>query len=77
MTFNDYNQSLLPPAAAGSPGRFEIGKIYKITRGTWGDCYGWNAFSLIIGYSRAAKTVKSFPEEEVKKNKKLLDQILK
>jgi hypothetical protein len=62
----------------GSPkGVFKHGKIYRISFGTWDDCYGWAARNLIVGYSKAAKAVKFYPEEDVKKNKKLLDEILK
>ncbi|WP_026452744.1 LamG-like jellyroll fold domain-containing protein [Aequorivita capsosiphonis] len=31
------------------PGQFEYGKIYKITRGTWGECNSWNETVKFIG----------------------------
>lgn len=63
---------------SGTPdGKFEFGKLYKITRGTWGDCQAWNQFSMFVGSSAALKKPKFYSEEEVKKNKNLIQEILK
>ena len=68
-SFNTYNGM--------QPGKFEYGKLYKITRGTWGNCHGWNAFSMYVGSSLALKKINYYSEEEVNKNKGLVQEILK
>lgn len=57
-----------PTYNAGTPGIFKYGKLYKITRGTWGKCHGWTSFSRFVGSSLATKKVKTFTEDELKKS---------
>tara|TARA_R110000823_G_scaffold22143_2_gene66389 strand:- start:18779 stop:20803 length:2025 start_codon:yes stop_codon:yes gene_type:complete len=41
---------------SGSPGQFEYGKLYRITRGSWGECDSWN---------QSSKFVAAFGKEEI------------
>lgn len=73
-TFPGYNgispYTPQPFASAGSTtqGRFAYGKMYRIVRGTWGDCHGWEAFTRYIASSARTKRIKIFTEEELKQN---------
>ncbi|MEQ1746400.1 MAG: hypothetical protein ABMA02_13305 [Saprospiraceae bacterium] len=69
MPFNTYNGT--------TPGSFAYGKLYKITRGTWGDCHGWSASSVYVACSRALQKPKYYTEEQLKKNKGLIQEMLK
>ncbi|MGB4848531.1 MAG: hypothetical protein WBP41_11465, partial [Saprospiraceae bacterium] len=62
LTFPDYH------SGPGLDGRFDYGKMYRITLGTWGDCDGWGAFIRYIASSARTKKVKTFTEEELKNN---------
>lgn len=68
--FPNYNNN-------GSPGIFKYGKIYRITRGTWGKCHGWASFSRYIGSSAKSKKIQTFTEEQVKADKQSVLKALK
>ncbi|MCB0629469.1 MAG: hypothetical protein KDD15_07050, partial [Lewinella sp.] len=56
------------------PGKFEYGKLYKITRGTWGECRGWNQFTRYVGAPRLTRRIPIYTEDEYMFNR---ERILK
>ena len=66
-----------PTYNSGTPaGIFKYGKLYRITRGTWGKCHGWASFTRYVGASPRTQQAKTFTEEEFKQNKqKVLDSL--
>lgn len=73
-TYNGFGPLYTPQY---TPGRFQYGKLYRISRGTWGDCDGWEAFQVYVATSRTTKKVKTFTEEEFKRNPKAVLKALK
>ncbi|MEO0727246.1 MAG: hypothetical protein AAFZ63_22055, partial [Bacteroidota bacterium] len=46
-SFEGYDGTDTP--SGNDPGQLEYDKLYKISRGTWGECQIWNSQELIIG----------------------------
>lgn len=47
---------------------FKYGKLYKISRGTWGECHGWGSFDRFVGSSLRTKRITSYTQEQYDKN---------
>lgn len=79
LSFNGYPSGPFAPSnpTITTPGKFEYGKLYKITRGTWGDCYGWNAFTMYVASSVTLRRPKFFTEQDIKANKSLIQEAMK
>jgi len=56
---------------------FGYGKLYKITRGTWGDCHSWQQFDRFVGSSLRTKRITSYTQEEYDKNRQAILNSLK
>ncbi|MBX2927408.1 MAG: hypothetical protein KF852_06185 [Saprospiraceae bacterium] len=56
---------------------FGYGKLYKITRGTWGDCHAWNQFDRYVGSSLRTKRITSYTQEQYDKNRTTILNSLK
>ena len=70
-TLPPYNPTSLPS------GVFVYGKMYRILLATWGECDAWEAFTRYIASSPRTKKVKTFTEEEFKKNPQAVLKALK
>lgn len=56
ITQNDFTTS--GGSTFGSPGIFQQGKIYRVTRGMWGPCNPWKAISKTVFMCTTCKTAK-------------------
>ena len=54
-----------------NPGLFEYGKVYRVTRGTWGECNSWRSSAKFIGAPAARAKVRTYTEKELTSNKKI------
>ncbi len=53
-------------------GIFKAGKLYKITRGTWGECNSWISSSKYGGLPPQSRTMKSYTEVEFKAKRQVI-----
>lgn len=73
----DFDGYLGSSSLSGSnQGVFERGKMYKITRGTWGGCNSWASTSNYIAKFSKRKKAKIYNEKEfIKARKKLIKRL--
>lgn len=70
-------QGTTTSSGAVTPALFQYGKIYRITRGTWGECRSWASSSKLIGAPSALMKMQTYTEEEFKANKKKILKLFK
>lgn len=56
---------------------FSYGKLYKITRGTWGECHAWQQFDRYVGSSLTTRKIASFTQEQYDNNRQAVLNSLK